>query len=91
MRSATELLNPWDEAVQCYPLGERKAVCWQSARQIERLACDTYSRVLCNPALREDFRTEDAIATFWNLPHRQRCGFWGTPLDVANDLALGTE
>ena len=92
MRSATEHLNPWDEAVrQRYPLGKREAVCLQRTRQIERLACDAYSRLLRNPALREHFRTDDAIAKFWNLPDSQRCELWGTPLNVAKELALGTE
>ena len=85
MRSATEHLNPWDVPVQCYPLGEREAVCLQRTRQIERLACDTYSRLLCDPALREHFRTDDAITTFWNLPDTQRYGHWGTPLDISNE------
>ena len=86
MRSATEHLNPWDEAVQCYPLGKRDAVCWQRTRQIERLACDAYSRLLSNSELREDFRTEAAIETFWkSLSDEQRLQLWGTPLDIAQE------
>lgn len=85
LRSATEHLNPWDIPVQCYALGEREAVCLQRTRQIERLACDAYSRLLCDPSLREHFRTDDAIATFWNLPETQRCRYWGTPLDISKE------
>ena len=85
MRSATEHLNPWDVPVQCFPLGEREAVCLKRTRQIEGLACDAYSRLLCDPALREHFRTDDAITTFWNLPNMQRYGYWGTPLDISRE------
>ena len=85
MRSATEHLNPWDIPVQCYPSGKREAVCLQRTRQIERLACDAYSRLLCDPALREHFRTDDGITTFWNLPNAQRCRHWGTPLDISKE------
>ena len=85
MRSATEHLNPWDEPVQCYPLDEREAVCLHRTRQIERLACDAYSRLLCDTALREHFRSDDAIAMFWNLPDTQRYRYWGTPLDISKE------
>ena len=91
MRSATEHLNRWYEPVQCYPRGKREAVCLKRTRQVERLACDAYSRLLGNPALREHFRTKHAIAKFWKLPDSRRCELWGAPLDVAKDLALGAE
>ena len=49
------------------------------------LACDAYSRLLRNPALRKHFRTEDTIAAFWKLPDGQRRGLWDTPLDIAQE------
>lgn len=82
MRSATEHLNRWDEAVQGYRKGEREAICLQRTLQMERLACDAYSRLLRKPALRDHFRTDDAIAEFWKLPNSQRCDLWGTCLDL---------
>lgn len=85
MRSAAEHLNRWDEAdaAQSYPAGERETVCWQRTLQMERLACDAYSRLLRNGAIRDHFRTDDAIAEFWRLQDSQRCQIWGPPLDLA--------
>jgi hypothetical protein len=42
MRSDTEHVHSWDEAVQGYPADQRANVCWQRTRQIEHLACDAY-------------------------------------------------
>ena len=85
IRSDTEHLNPWDKSVQRFPLDQRENVCWQRTRQIEHLACDAYSRLLRDPALRKHFRTEDTIAAFWKLLDGQRRGLWGTPLDIAQE------
>lgn len=79
MRSDTEHLNPWDEAVRT------EDVCWQRTRQIEHLACDAYSRVLRNVALMDQFRTEATIAAFWRLPDDQKLALWGKPLDIAQE------
>jgi hypothetical protein len=83
MRSDTEHLNPWDDAVQSYPHGQREDVCWHRTRQIEHLACDAYSRLLHDAVLRKHFETEAAIDAFWKLPEDQRCVLWGKPLDIA--------
>jgi hypothetical protein len=85
MRSDTQHLNPWHGAVQGYPVDQREAVCWQRTRQIEHLACDAYSRLLRDAALREHFRTEAAIAAFWKLPDDQRRTLWGKPLDITQE------
>jgi hypothetical protein len=82
MRSDTEHLNPWDEAVQSYPAEQREDVCWHRTRQVEHLACDAYSRLLRDAALRTRFRTETEMAAFWKLPDDQRQTIWGKPLDV---------
>jgi hypothetical protein len=55
MRSDTEHLHAWDKAVQNYPADQREDVCWQRTRQMEYLACDAYSRLLHDAALREHF------------------------------------
>lgn len=91
MRSATEHLNRWDEPVRSYSVSEREEVCWKRTRQIERLACDAYSRLLRDRDLRKHFRTDDEIERFWKLPYSQRCELWGTPLDIEQDLAVGTD
>ncbi len=88
MRSDTEHLNPWDEAVQNYPADQREDVCWHRTRQIEQLACEAYSRLLRNKALQEQFRTQTTIAAFWKLPDGQRRVLWGKPLDIAKEPFL---
>jgi hypothetical protein len=85
MRSDTEHLNPWDEAVQSYPADQREDVCWHRTRQVEHLACDAYSRLLRDAALRTHFRTEAEMAAFWKLPDNQRRTTWGKPLDVTQE------
>ena len=85
MRSDTEHLNPWDEAVQSYPADQREDICWHRTRQIERLACDAYSRLLRDAVVRNHFRTEAAIAAFWKFPDDQRRALWGQPLDIAKE------
>jgi hypothetical protein len=82
MRSDTEHLHPWDEAVQNYPVDQRDDVCWQRTRQMEKLASDVYSRVLRDSALRGHFRTDATIASFWKLPDDQKRSLWGQPLDI---------
>ena len=85
MRSATEHLNPWDKAVEEYPLHKREDVCLQRTRQIELLACDAYSRLLRDTDLRERFRTDDAIKAFWKLPDHKRYSLWDTCLDITQE------
>ena len=83
MRSDTEHLQDWERAVHNYPASEREDVCWQRTRQIEKLACFTYSRLLLDAKMREHFRTDDTIVSFWKLPDDERRRLWGKTLDVA--------
>jgi hypothetical protein len=85
MRSDTEHLHSWDEAVQNYPVDQREDVCWQRTRQIEHLACDAYSRLLRDAVLREHFRTDAATAAFWKMPDHQRHALWSKPLDITQE------
>ena len=56
MRSDTEHLHAWDKAVQNYPADQREDMRWQRTQHMEHLACDAYSRLLHDAALREHFR-----------------------------------
>jgi hypothetical protein len=85
MRSDTEHLHEWDKAVRNYPVDQREDVCWHRTRQIERLACNAFSRLLRDAALRAHFRTDGAIADFWGLPDGKRRSLWGEPLDIAQE------
>lgn len=85
MRSDTEHVHSWDKAVQNFPAEQREDLCWQRTRQIEHLACDAYSRLLREAALRAHFRTDAGIAAFWKMPDHQRRALWGQPLDITQE------
>jgi hypothetical protein len=82
MRSDTEHLQDWNRAVQTYAESEREDVCWQRTRQIERLACYAYARVLLDTNVHAQYRTDDILAQFWKLRDDQRRAIWGKPLDI---------
>jgi hypothetical protein len=81
----TEHLHAWDRAVQNYPADQREDVCWHRTRHMEHLACDAYARLLRDAALREHFRTDATIASFWKLADDTSRSTWGTPLDIVAD------
>jgi len=65
MRSDTEHLHDWDRSLQPYPADDRENVALQRTRQMERLACFAYCKVLDDTALRLYFETEDRLRGFW--------------------------
>ena len=83
MRSDTEHLNDWDGALTAYPLRDRENIALHRTRQMERLACVTYSRILDNESLRQEFQDEQKQATFWRLDDASRRTTWGTQFDLA--------
>jgi len=85
MRSNTEHLHEWDKAVQNYPADQREDVCWQRTRQIEHLACNAFSHLLHDAALRDHFKTDDRIAAFWKMRDDERSSLWGQPLDITKE------
>lgn len=85
MRSDTEHLNDWNRAVKGYPPAEQENICWHRTRQLEWLACNAYTRVLLSNSVREHFKTEAAMATFWKLSDDQRRGIWGNPIDLSTE------
>lgn len=83
MRSDTEHLHDWNRAVKIYPAAEQEDVCLQRTRQIERLACVAYARVLKDATIREYFRSEATMTKFWKLKDDKRSELWGNPIDIA--------
>ena len=88
MRSATEHLNPWDKALQSHPPNQREDVGWHKTRQSEHLACDAYSRLLRDLALRNHFRTAGTIEAFWKLGNDQRRELWAPPSTSRKGLSF---
>jgi hypothetical protein len=85
MRSDTEHLQDWERAVQHHPADQRENICLQRMRQLEKLACDAYKRLLSDHNLSQHFRTDAQIAAFWNLQDSQREALWGAPLDITQE------
>jgi hypothetical protein len=54
-------------------------------RQLEKLACDAYIRLLRDHNLSQHFRTDTQIAAFWNFQYLQRQALWGAPLDITQE------
>jgi hypothetical protein len=81
MRSDTEHLHDWDRALQAYPKTEREKVALQRTRQMERLACFAYSRILEDNAVRDHFK-DVTQSSFWSRDDAGRKAIWGAQLDL---------
>jgi len=88
MRSDAEHVHPWDRAVQRYPADQRDDLCWQRTRQMERLACGAYARLLRDDRIRIHFRTDDVTAAFWKMPDDRRCAVWADQLDITREALV---
>jgi hypothetical protein len=85
MRSDTEHLNDWEDSLQTYPSDNRENIALQRTRQMERLACVAYSRILGDVKIRSWFETEQKQLEFWKtIDDRKRRDLWGEPLDLAS-------
>ena len=82
MRSAVEHVHEWDRALASRPAFDRESLAMKRTRQIESLACGIYRRILTVPVLREHFRSDDSIGTYWSLSDECRHAVWGETLDV---------
>jgi hypothetical protein len=65
MRSDTEHLHDWDRSLQSYPADHRENIALQRTRQMERLACFAYCKVLDDAGLSRHFETDDRLRAFW--------------------------
>lgn len=82
MRSAVEHVHEWDRALEAHPAAEREPLAMKRTRQIEFLACGIYRRILTTPVLRDHFRSDESIRSYWSLPNDYRRSVWGEALDV---------
>jgi hypothetical protein len=65
IRSDTEHMNDWDGSLHSYPTHDRENVALQRTRQMERLACFAYCKVLDDTSLAHNFESEAAQRNFW--------------------------
>lgn len=78
LRSATEHLNAFE--------GHLEDVILQRTRQMERLSCHAYSRLLRDSdLLDEHFRTDKTIREFWQMKDDKRRTIWDTGFDIVQD------
>jgi hypothetical protein len=84
LRSMCEHLNDWNNALKSYPANERENQAFLRTRQMERLACFTYSKILENTAIRNNFKSEKDINVFWELDAKTRIKQWGHQIDLSN-------
>lgn len=82
MRSDTEHLHDWDRALQSYSEADRDTVALQRTRQMERLACFAYSRILGDNAICAHFKNETTQRTFWSHNDAGRKTIGGKQVDL---------
>lgn len=82
LRSMTEHLNSWEKALECYSPGLREETALLRTRQMERLSCFSYTRLLENESIRCHFISENDMEHFWGLPDNQRRQLWGNQADL---------
>lgn len=83
MRSDTEHLNEWEGSLLPYPENDRGNVALQRTRQMERLACFAYCKVLDDAGLSRHFETDDGLRAFWtSIDDATRRSSVGEQLDL---------
>lgn len=82
LRSMTEHLNAWEQALESHPEDDREIVALHRTRQMEQLAAYAYSHILESDAIRNHFVSETKQGEFWKLPDDARRSIWGTQLDL---------
>ncbi len=84
LRSTCEHLNDWKSALARYPENERENVAFLRTRQMEKLACFAYSRILENRSIRNHFSSDVTIGSFWQEQDTKRMKMWGSQLDLTS-------
>jgi hypothetical protein len=84
LRSMSEHLNDWKLALALYAENQREDLALLRTRQMEKLACFAYSRILKNKTIRNHFSSEAAMGSFWHEQASKRMTTWGNQLDLAS-------
>jgi len=82
LRSMCEHLNDWKPALGSYPEDQRESLALLRTRQMERLTCFAYSRILENISVRKNFDSEIEMQAFWKMHEKTRIKIWGNQLDL---------
>ncbi len=90
LRSDAEHVHEWDKSLSNYRPDEREDIALLRTRQIERLACFAFSRILETTTLQQHFRDEQNMARFWSKDDGARRSLWGLQVDPST-IPLLTE
>lgn len=82
LRSMTEHLNNWEQALESYPAAEREGIALLRTRQVESLVCFCFARLLDNELIRHHFGSEKEMENFWGLKDDRRIQIWGNQADL---------
>jgi hypothetical protein len=82
LRSMAEHLNNWENALESYSPDVREETALLRTRQMERLACFSYTCLLEHQSIRSHYISEKDMKDFWGLPDNQRKQRWGHQCDL---------
>ena len=82
----SEHLNNWEKVLESYPANVREKTALLRTRQMERLACFSYTRLLEYQSITQRFISEKDMEYFWALPDDQKKQLWGDQADLDNIL-----
>lgn len=84
LRSDAEHLHEWNRSIGALPPAEGENIALWRTRQVERLACFAYSRILTEPNILEHFADDATLAAFWEThDDATRVRLWGGRLDLS--------
>jgi len=83
IRNAVEHMHSSDETLSSYPKARREAVAFRRLRQIEGLAFAVYLKLATSATHAALFKTDSDIEAFWLKKDHERCGLWGSTVDLA--------
>ena len=72
----SEHLNDWKPALYLYPEDQRENLAFLRTRQMEKLACFAYSRILEDKSVRKHFKLEIEMRAFWSIQDNKRIKMW---------------
>ena len=84
LRSDAEHLHEWNRSIGAASPEDAENIALWRTRQMERLVCFAYSRVLTTPSVSRHFADDTTLAAFWeSYDDATRVQLWGGRLDLS--------
>jgi hypothetical protein len=84
LRSDAEHVHEWNRSMRAASPEDAENIALWRTRQMERLACFAYSRVLTTPSIFRHFADDTTLADFWHThDDATRVRLWGSRLDLS--------